>query len=212
MPDLGGGEADVASEGAMAALYQPRPKFDWASGFTSKNAKDSAANDTCACWPWCFPCAYKQTPWDAGGAVGRGCCLSVVCFPVVRHSDTVLWLSPGLPVIKVSPWSYRDALFFPRWCVSFLLAAGGDVFGEVPRVVKPGAYRCVCVELDIAHLGVNSVLNSAALNDIEGTDFIPDVIESAVESLAGGNGAALFPPVYSAHHVVLLTFVEFGAE
>ena len=60
------------------------------------------------------------------------------------------------------------------------------MFGEMSRVVKPGAYRCVCVELDIAHLGVNSILNSAALNDIEGTDFIPDVIESAVD--AGGPG------------------------
>ncbi len=49
MPDLGGAETDVASEGAMAALYQPQPTFDWASGFTSKSADTNTSNDTCMC-------------------------------------------------------------------------------------------------------------------------------------------------------------------
>jgi hypothetical protein len=35
LPDLGGAETDVASEGALATLYQPKPSFDWASGFTA---------------------------------------------------------------------------------------------------------------------------------------------------------------------------------
>ncbi len=54
VPDLGGAEGDVSSEGALAALYQPRPKFDWASGFTSKGA--------------------DATPSDAGGALARTAC------------------------------------------------------------------------------------------------------------------------------------------
>lgn len=41
LPDLGGAETDVASESALATLYQPPPVFDWASGFTSVGATDS---------------------------------------------------------------------------------------------------------------------------------------------------------------------------
>jgi hypothetical protein len=69
------------------------------------------------------------------------------------------------------------------------LCAGGNPFGDEVRTVQPGAYRCVCVELVLSHLGVNCVLNSSALNDIEGTDFVPDVIESGDAGAAGALAA-----------------------
>lgn len=37
-----------------------------------------------------------------------------------------------------------------------------------PTVVRPGAYRRVCIELKLHHLAVNTVANSSHLHDIEG--------------------------------------------
>lgn len=119
LPDLGGSETDVASEGALATLYQQKPVFDWASGFTSGASSESAS------------------------------------------------------------------------------APGGDdlsaMFSDGPsKVVVPGSYRCVCVELDLYHLAVNSVLNSNAISDLEGSDGLADVIESGAFD-AGGSTASTMP-------------------
>ena len=58
--------------------------------------------------------------------------------------------------------------------------------GENPRLVRPGSYHCVCVELDVAHLAVNTIINSTYINDIEGGDMGLAVLESG-----GADGAAL---------------------
>lgn len=117
-PDLGGAEIDVASEGAVAALYQAAPTFDWASGFT--NAAD-----------------------NHGG----------------RQAGT-----------SAIPEAVRGALL-------------GSGFGENPRLVRPGAYRCYCVSIDVGHLAVNTVLNSAHIDDIEDGGF------ADVDTFDGGDTA-----------------------
>ena len=57
----------------------------------------------------------------------------------------------------------------------------------------------MCVELDIAHLAVNSVLNSVFLNDIEGTDFVPDAIDSAIEGAGNFGGKSCCAPHMVSH-------------
>jgi hypothetical protein len=57
------------------------------------------------------------------------------------------------------------------------------------RIVASGCYRCVCVELDLFHLAVNSVLNYTAISDMEGSDAMADVIESSttIDATAGSS-------------------------
>jgi Domain of unknown function (DUF1744) len=64
-------------------------------------------------------------------------------------------------------------------------------FVEGPgRIVASGCYRCVCVELDLFHLAVNSVLNYTAISDMEGSDAMADVIESST-TLDGTSGSCM---------------------
>ncbi len=49
------------------------------------------------------------------------------------------------------------------------------------QVVCPGAYRSVCVQLQVHHLAVNAVVQAALIGELEGT---------AVADLAQGSGPA----------------------
>ena len=42
--------------------------------------------------------------------------------------------------------------------------------GFNPSITSPGAYRQICIELTIGDLAVNTVLNSAYIDEIEGLD------------------------------------------
>lgn len=75
------------------------------------------------------------------------------------------------------------------YVLHFLCCSGSEesVMTDGPvRLLASGSYRCVCVELDLYHLAVNSVLNCGAISDMEGFDGSTDVIESG----AAGTDAA----------------------
>ena len=43
------------------------------------------------------------------------------------------------------------------------------------QVLRPGAYRCVCVELEVHHLAVAAILAAENLGALEGGDGAPAV-------------------------------------
>ena len=48
-------------------------------------------------------------------------------------------------------------------------AAGEEI--QCSEVLEPGAYRSVCVELDVAAFAVNAVVNAHSLDDFEASSI-----------------------------------------
>lgn len=84
----------------------------------------------------------------------------------LQHNRHLLWVSPTtLP--DVAGYENDNAV------LSLLDAYSGQDAAskhENPTVSAPGAYRCVCVDLEVVHLAVNTVLMSQYIGDIEGSD------------------------------------------
>jgi len=59
------------------------------------------------------------------------------------------------------------------------------------EVIAPGAYRCVCVELQVHHLAVCAIVKSGILNDLEQGALLGFDTGSKVTSRTGGHEAAV---------------------
>ena len=66
------------------------------------------------------------------------------------------------------------------------------------EVNVPGCYNTVCLELDIASLAVNTLMQSSHVNDIEGASSVSfDVMQpTSVEDMMQGQGAATMLATY----------------
>mmetsp|Transcript_10051 Transcript_10051/g.21731 ORF Transcript_10051/g.21731 Transcript_10051/m.21731 type:complete len:889 (+) Transcript_10051:1-2667(+) len=110
---------------------------------------------------------------------------------LLRKSRAVLWANeiPGIPDLGVNALSLIDG-GFDELCGSGAHMSSNELFGDddeliSPVIRRPGAYRCVCVEIDVHDLSI------AALTDMKLAAM--SVVHSAQENgdagMFGGDGA-----------------------